>query len=251
MARPNSRATLTDYCLRKLGAPVIEINVDPEQIEDRIDDALDIWEEFHSDATVRTFFKYQLTQTDVTNGYIPVSSNIISIKRLFPFVESFGTGRNMFDIKYQMMLNDMADMYTYIGDLAYYEQMQQYLSLLDMKLNGLPQYDFSRIQDRLYIHGDFEDGDLVSGRWIVAEAFQVVDPDTHTSIYDNEFIKEYTTQLIKQQWGSNLKKYENMQLPGGVIINGQILYDEATAELEAMREKLRLEHELPIDFLVG
>lgn len=251
MAVPNSRSTLIDYCKRRLGDPVIEINVDEDQLEDRVDEALQYYQEYHSDATVRTYLKHQVTNTDVTNEYISLSSNIIFVSKLFPLSSSFNSSFNFFDIKYQMMLNDIADLMNFAGDLAYYEQMQQYLSLLDNKLNGHPQTQFARRQDRLYIFGDFADKDIQAGDYLVAEVYTIVNPDTHTSVYNDMFVKEYTTALIKQQWGMNLIKFEGMQLPGGVILNGRQLYDDATAEIERLRESMRLEQELPPDFFVG
>ena len=150
-----------------------------------------------------------------------------------------------------MMLNDIADLQNFAGDLAYYDQMQQYLSLLDMKLNGMPQVNFSRRQGRLYIHGDFEDKDIKEGDYIVVEALQIVDPNTHTSVYNDMFIKDYTTALFKLQWGANLIKFEGMQLPGGVTINGRQLYEDAMADIEKLQERIRLEQELPVDFFIG
>jgi hypothetical protein len=149
------------------------------------------------------------------------------------------------------MLNDIADLSNYAGDMAYYEQMQQYLSLLDMKLSGTPQVQFSRKENRLYIFGDFADQDIQAGDYIVAEVYQIIDPEVATSIYNDKFIKNYTTQLIKQQWGQNLIKFEGMQLPGGVTLNGRQFYDDATAELEKLLETMRMENELPPDFFVG
>jgi hypothetical protein len=149
------------------------------------------------------------------------------------------------------MLNDIADMATFAGGLAYYEQMQQYLSLLDMKLNGHPQTQWSRHQDRLHIFGDFNDDDIKVGEYVVAEVYTLIDPDTHTSIYNDMWLKEYTTALIKQQWGMNLIKFEGVQLPGGVILNGRQLYDDASTEIENLRQRIREEHEFPADFFVG
>ena len=163
MANPTSRETLIDYCKRRLGEPVIEVNVDEDQVEDRVDEALQYYQEYHSDATVRTYLKHQVTATDVANEYIPISSDILFVSKMFPLESSFNQSRNFFDIKYQMMLNDIADLMNFAGDLAYYEQMQQYLSLLDMKLNGVPQVQFARRQNRLYIFGDFADGDIKEG----------------------------------------------------------------------------------------
>lgn len=251
MAPPNSRQTLIDYCLRRLGDPVLEINVDQDQIEDRIDEAIQYYQEFHSDATIKTYLKHLVTATDVTNEYIPISTNVLTVTKLFPMASAFGTSANFFDIKYQMMLNDIADLQNFAGDMAYYEQMQQYLSLLDMKLNGTPQVHWSRHQDRLYLHGDFADKDVKAGEYLVAEVYTILDPEDHVSIYNDMWLKEYSTALIKQQWGMNLIKFEGVQLPGGVVLNGRQLYDDATSEIERLRESIRLEHEFPADFFVG
>jgi len=251
MAVPASRQDLIDYCKRRLGDPVIEINVDDDQIEDRVDEALQYYQEYHSDATVRTYLKHQVTQTDITNEYIPISSNVLTVTKMFPISSSFNSSFNFFDIKYQMMLNDIADLQNFAGDLAYYEQMQQYLSLLDVKLNGTPQVQWSRHQDRLYIFGDFQDGDIKVGEYVVAEIYSIVDPDEHTSIYNDLWLKEYTTALIKQQWGANLIKFEGVQLPGGVTFNGRQIYDDATTEIQQLRERIRLENEMPPDFFLG
>jgi hypothetical protein len=251
MANPTSRDTLIDYCKRQLGDPVLEINVDEDQIEDRIDEALQYYQEYHSDATIRTYLKHLVTADDVTNEYIPIASNILYISRLFPISSSFNSSFNFFDIKYQMMLNDVADIQNFAGDLAYYEQMQQYLSILDMKLNGHPQTTFARHQDRLYIHGEFKDGDIKEGEYIVAEVYTVLDPDSHTTIYNDLWLKEYATALIKRQWGMNLLKFDGVQLPGGVLLNGRQLYDDATADIDRLRERIRSEFELPADFFMG
>lgn len=251
MASPASRNDLIDYCLRKLGDPVIEINVDVDQIEDRVDEAIQYYQEFHSDATFKTYLKHQVTATDVSNEYIPVSADILYVQRLFPLSSSFNNSMNFFDIKYQMMLNDIADLQNWAGDLVYFEMMQQYLSLLDMKLNGAPIVNFARRQNRLYIHGDFADKDIKEGDYIVAEVYQTVDPDTHTSVYNDMWLKKYTTALIKRQWGANLIKFEGMQLPGGVTMNGRQIFEDALTEIESLEEKIRLEHELPPAFFVG
>ena len=251
MANPTSRATLIDYCKRKLGDPVIEINVDEDQLEDRVDEALQYYQEYHSDATLRTYLKHQVTSTDISNEYISLSSNIIFVSKLFPISSSFNSSFNFFDIKYQMMLNDIADLQNFAGDLAYYEQMQQYLSLLDVKLNGHPQVQFQRKQNRLYIFGDFADNDIKEGEYIVAEVYEIVEPSAHTSVFNDMWMKEYTTALIKQQWGSNLLKFEGMQLPGGVVLNGRQIFDDATTDIDKLRETIRMEHEMPPDFFVG
>ena len=251
MANPSSRATLIDYCKRRLGEPVIEVYVDEDQLEDRIDEAIQYYQDYHSDATYRGYLNHQMTASDITNQYVTIADTVLWIKRILPLSSSFGQSYNFFDIKYQMMLNDIADMNNFAGDLAYYEQLQQHLSLLDMKLNGTPQVEFSRRQNRLYIFGDITDEDIQEGEYVIAEMYSIVDPEAFGSVYNDMWLKQYTTALIKEQWGLNLMKFEGMQLPGGVIINGRQLYDDAQGELQDLREKIRLEHELPVDFMVG
>lgn len=256
MASPSSRVELLNHCLRRLGAPVIEINVDDQQLEDRLDDALQFFREYNSDATVRTYLKHQLTQSDFNNGYITVSDNVYFVKKVFPFNGVSGgssSTANFFDIKYQIALNDVYDLNTFVGDLAYLEQINQYLALLDMKLTGHPQMTFNRLQNRVYIHGalDSDSVDLSVGDFVVLETFNIVDGETFTDVYNDIFLKDYLTQLIKQQWGANLSKFEGMQLPGGVTLNGKVIYDEATQELERLEEKVRSNYELPVDFFLG
>ena len=250
MASPTSRDELIDYCLRRLGEPVIEINVDTDQIEDKVDDAIQLYQEYHSDATYRTFLKHQVTAEDVANEYIPISSDIIYISKMLPLNRTFGT-INMFDIKYQLMLNSLGDFLSFSGGMSYYYQMEQYLDFLDQLLEGNPKVNFSRRQNRLYIYGEWYNEDIKEGDYLIAEVYTVVDPDTHTSVYNDMFIKNYTTALIKQQWGMNMSKFEGMQLPGGVTISGRQILEDANAELKELEEKLRLEQELPPDFFVG
>ena len=251
MAPPVSRQELIDYCKRKLGDPVLEINVDEDQIDDRVDEALQYWQEYHFDATLRTFYKHQVTQADITNEFIPIPQNILFVNKMFPVSSSFGTSFNFFDIKYQMMLNDIADLQNFAGDLAYYEQMQQYLSMLDMKLNGLPQIQWSRHEDKLYIHGDFGAGNIAVGEYIILDVYQLVDTVSNASVWNDWWLKEYSTALIKQQWGMNLIKFEGVQLPGGVTFNGRQLYDDATQEIERLKERIHEDFSFPAPMMVG
>jgi len=250
MATPSTRQGLIDYCLRSLGDPVIEINIDPDQMEDRVDEALQYYQEFHSDATLKTYMKHLVTAADVTNEYITLASDITYVSKLFP-IRGGSITKDFFDIKYQLHLNDIANLQTYMGDLAYYEQMQQYLSLIDMKLNGTPQVQFSRRENRLYVFGDFADKDIEAGDYLVAEVYKILDPDVNTSIYNDRWMKEYTTAIFKRQWGQNLIKFEGMQLPGGVTLNGRQIYDDAQLDIDRLREAIRSEHEMPADFFVG
>jgi len=251
MASPNSRDTLIDYCKRRLGEPVIEINVDEDQLEDRVDESIQYFQEFHSDATFRAYVSHQLTATDITSKYIATSSDVHTVTKVFPLISSSSSSGQLFNLRYQMHLSELTDMSQFAGDIAYYEQIQQYLSLLDMTLNGHTMVDFARRQNRIYLHGHIEDLDITADDYIVYEVYNTINPDSHTSIYNDMWLKEYTTSLIKQQWGMNLMKFEGMQLPGGVILNGRQLFDDAQGEIQDLRERIRLEHEMPADFFVG
>lgn len=249
MAKPNSRETLIDYCKRRLGDPVVEINVDEDQLEDRVDEALEYFQEFHSDATKLIYLKHEITADDVANKYIPLNTDILFVQRMVP--ASSGGSSSWMGLDYQLRLNDLSNMATYSGDMTYYNMMKTHVQMLNNQLNGLPQVSFSHHENRLYIHGEFESEDIKAGEFIIVEALQLVDPDTNTSVYNDKFVKEYTTQLIKQQWGTNLSKFEGMQLPGGVTMNGLAIYEQATQEIEKLREQVRMEHEMPTDFFVG
>lgn len=249
MANPTSRQGLIDYCLRRLGAPVIEINVDEDQIEDRIDDALQFYQEYHSDATMRIYLKHQITAADIANRFISLNDNILYVKRIFPFIGD-SSSINMFSVKYQMHMNDLYDL-SYIGDLLYYEMVQQYMSLLDMKLNGQSEFSrFNRHMNELHLDIDWE-SDIKEGDYVIVECMRIVDPSTYTDVYNDMFLKQYATALIKQQWGANLIKFEGMQMPGGVTINARQIFEDANLELEKIREQMQLNYEMPPDFYVG
>lgn len=244
----NSKITLIQYALRKLGEPVIEINVDPDQLDDRVDEALEVYREFHSEATKKIYLKHEITQLDITNKYIPIPAEIVSVTKMFPISKGFGGGSGMFDLQYQMMLNDMAFMGSYRqGGMASYEQMQQHLGLLDMKLNGTPQVTYSRHEDRLYIHGELGT-DILLGDFVIIEAYEYLEG---TQVFNDMWLKKFTTALVKRQWGANLMKFEGMQLPGGVTLNGAQIFQDAMAEIDKLEEEIRSTFELPIDFLVG
>lgn len=252
MAAPNSRQSLIDYCLRRLGAPVIEINVDPDQVEDCIDDAIQFYQEFHSDATYRTFLKHQITSTDVANEYITLSSDVHYIVQLLPFnTSTIGGGSGPWSLKYQIAVSDLYNSNGFYADLKYYEQMGQYLNTLDMVLTGTPITEYQRKGNRLHIYGEWWDNELKVGDYIVIECFVTIDPDVQVSIYNDKFLKAYTTALIKQRWGQNMSKFEGMQLPGGVTISGERILNEAASEIEQLEEKMRLEYEPMPQFFVG
>lgn len=251
MPSPNSRITLTEHCFRKLGAPVLEINVDPDQVEDCIDDAIQLYQEFHGDATKRIYISHQITSTDVTNKYIPIPSDVMTVVRLLPFsASSIGVGTGMFSIRYQLAL-DATNAGSIMTDLAYYSQLGQYLETLDMTLNGLPLVSFSRHEDKLYIDGEWWNQELKADDWVVMEVYSTINPNTSTSIYNDKFVKNYLTALIKQRWGQNMSKFDGIQLPGGVTISGKDMWAEATAELKELEERMRMEYEPMPDFMMG
>jgi hypothetical protein len=249
MSRPNSRQSLIDYCLRRLGEPVIEINVDEDQIEDRIDDALQFYQEYHADAVAKVYLKHQITQDDVTNGWIPVNDTILYVTRVLPLVGQLSTS-NMFSAKYQMYLNDLYNV-NYMGSLINYAQTMQYMNLIDLTINGSGTEitHYNRHLNRLYLRVNWDD--LKVDNYIVMEAYRIVDPETYSDVYDDMFLKQYATALIKQQWGANLIKFEGMQLPGGVTINGRQMFDDATNEITQIREQMQLNYETPPLFFVG
>lgn len=252
MASPNSRTTLIDHCKRRLGYPVIEVNVDFDQIEDCVDDAIQFFQEYHSDATYKTYLKHVITDSDVTNQWIPISSDVHFIKSILPYnMSSIGAGSGWFSVKYQIALSDLQNAGTFFSDLQYYEQLGQYMSTLDMVLTGTPITEYQRYGNRLHIFGEWWDSELKVGDYVVIEAYVTIDPTSQTSIYNNMFIKNYTTALIKQRWGTVMSKFEGVQLPGGVTLSGERILSEANAEIERLEEKIRLEYEVPPEFFVG
>jgi hypothetical protein len=243
---PYSRETLKDYALRALGHPVIKINIDDDQMEDRLEEAIQLYQEHHDDGAERLYLRHQVTAGDIANTYIEIPAPVISVTKIFPI--SAGAGRvNMFDINYQIRLNDIQS-FTSLSLIHFY-LVQRHVALIDQMFNGQAGVRFTRHQNRLWI--DFEWGiDITEGEYLIIECRRVLDPQTWTNIFNDRWLKEYVVQSYKKQWATNLKKYGGVQLVGGVTLNGQILYDEAVAELEKLNERLRSEHESPPHFIV-
>ena len=249
MAKPNSRTTLIDYCLRNLGASVIEINVDEDQIDDRVDEALQFYQHYHADAIEKVFLKHQVTQTDIDNGYIAINDLVTDVLRVLPIRDTY-SANNLFDIKYQMHLNDMFSL-GYMGSLLEYSMAQQYLSTLDLVIDNDNKFiSFDRHRNRLRIDMAWSEEVSVND-YLVVECYRIIDPDTFTDVYNDYYLKKYLTSLLKKQWGTNLLKFEGMVMPGGVTFNGRQLFDDAIAELEKLEEEVRLNWEQPIDFYTG
>ncbi len=248
MAKPTTRTELADYCLRELGSPVVEINIDDDQIEDRIDEAIQFWQEYHSDATVKTLIKHQVTASELTSNEIEVPDSILSVVRVLAFQDF--SSNSIFNAKYQMYLNDFYGMRNPSG-LLNYELTQQYMSLVEDILNGHGQmFAFNRHKNTVKFHADIADH-VAEGEYIIFEAYQTVDPSAYTDVFDDMGLKELLTLLIKKQWGQNLSKFEGMQLPGGVTINGTKIYDDAVSDIKELKETWQLKYEEPVDFFIG
>lgn len=317
MAQPSTRQELIDYCLRNLGHPVIEINIDDDQLEDRIDEAIQFYRDFHFDALEKVYLSEKINPSTLqisgvnaasfTNGevitgsssgtratvyanisanrmfvkgvsgtftvgetitgstsgqtstvssislgnydnkYFDMSDLVISIERVLPF-SSRTRGIDLFDVKYQILLNDLYSIQS--TDIIYYSQVQQQLQLIQDILVGIKPIRFNRHQNRLYVDMDWSE-DVDVGDYIIVEAYRALDPDTFTDVYNDGFLKRYATALIKRQWGINLKKFEGVQLPGGVTLNGQKIFDEAQEEIQILKDEAKDTYQLPIDFFTG
>ena len=247
MATVTSRSELVDYCLRRLGAPVIEINVDSAQVEDRIDDAFQFYREYHYDAVEKVYLKHMVTANNISDQYIEISDTVVGVERVFPFMNK-STGTNIFDIKYQILINDL---YTLMStDIIYYTQVRQELELINQVLVGQKPIRFNRHMNRLYIDMDWA-ADVVAGTYIIVECWRILDPNVFTDVYNDMFLKRYATALIKRQWGDNMKKFSGVQLPGGVTLNGEVVYQEAVEEIRQIETEIQSRFELPVDMFVG
>jgi hypothetical protein len=275
MAKPASRQQLIDYCLRRLGAPVLEINVDDDQIDDLVDDALQYFQERHFDGVERMYLKYKITQEDLdrgrgrnTNGvgivtttatsttgnvfnfyetsnYIQVPDSVIGIEKIFKFDTSSISG-GMFSIKYQLFLNDLY--YFNSVELLQYAMVKSYLEDIDFLLTTDKQLRFNKRQNRLYL--DLDWASQSADQYIVIDCYRILDPNEFTNVYNDSFIKKYLTALIKRQWGQNLIKFRGVKLPGGIELNGREIYEDAEKELEDIKQRMTLEYELPpYDFI--
>jgi len=284
MAQPSTRQGLIDYCLRSLGAPVLEINVDDDQIDDLVDDALQYFQERHYDGVERMYLKYQITQDDINRGsatnqsgssntvgivtttgtstnipglgtitsnfyetsnFIQVPDSVIGIEKIFKFDTSSISG-GMFSIKYQLFLNDLY--YFNSVELLQYAMTKTYLEDIDHLLTTDKQVRFNKRQDRLYLDIDWKAQTV--GSYIVIDCYRALDPTSFTQVYNDSFLKKYLTALIKRQWGQNLIKFNGVKLPGGIELNGRQIYDDAERELADIQSRMAMDYELPpYDFI--
>ena len=284
MAKPASREELTNYCLRQLGEPVVEINVADEQIEDLIDDGIQYFQERHFDGVERMYLKYKLTEDDINRGqatnetgssntlgitttsgisttvsgmsdmtnsfyetsnFIQVPDSVIGVEKIFKFDSSTISG-GMFSIKYQLFLNDLYKFNSV--DLLQYSMTKTYLDDIDFLLTTYKQLRFNKRQGRLYIDMDW--GSETKDTYLIIDCYRILDPNTFTNVYNDSFLKKYVTALIKRQWGQNLLKFRGTKLPGGVELNGRELYEDAQRDLDDIKQRMIQEYELPpYDFI--
>jgi hypothetical protein len=279
MAKPTTRQELINYCLRRLGAPILEINVDDDQVDDLVDDALQYFYERHFDGVERMYLKYKVTQNDLNRGkstgttgvgivtttgsanisgigttsfnfyessnFIQIPDSVIGIEKVFKFDTSDISG-GMFSIKYQLFLNDLY--YFNSVELLQYAMVKTYLEDIDFLLKTDKQIRFNKRQNRMYL--DIDWGAQKKDTFFVIDCYRILDPNDFTKVYNDSFLKRYLTALIKRQWGQNLIKFRGVKLPGGIELNGRELYDDAEREIEAIRERMSMDYELPpYDFI--
>jgi hypothetical protein len=287
MAQPSSRQELIDYCLRQLGAPVVEINVADEQVQDLLDDAIQLFQQRHFDGVIQTFLKYEITQADkdraqavppgapsgrgsvgmastsVTSdivgtattftyyensNYLDIPKDVIGINKVYQWDALMGVStKNMFSLKYQMFLNDVH--YWGTQDILSYSMSMSYLETLNFLLNTHKAIRFNQRQDRMYL--DVSYNDLIVGDYLVIDCWKVLNPNEATGVFNDPFLKKYLTSLIKKQWGQNLIKFQGVKLPGGIEFNGRQIYDDAQSELDKIEEKMLSTYEIPPLDLIG
>jgi hypothetical protein len=281
MSQPSNRQGLIDYCLRQLGAPVLEINIADEQIDDLVDDAIQYFQERHYDGVMQMPLRYQITQDDINRGrapagdggavgvttttvtqtvglttqfdyqengnYIPLPDSIIGVNKIYRFPGTQTMSSGMFNVKYQLMLNDV-----YFFDsleLLSYSMVKTKLEDIDFLLNPLKQIRFNIRQGRLYIDADWSD--FAAGDYILIDCWRILDPSDFSKVYNDRFIKKYLTATMKRQWGQNLIKFQGVKLPGGIELNGRQIYDDAVLELKEIQEQMLSTYEIPPLDLIG
>ena len=279
MAQPSSRDGLIDYAKRQLGYPVLEINVADEQFSELLDDAIQVYQERHYDGIVRMYLKYKITQEDIDRGrarggeknagittttgtstvglsttfsfeenqnYLQMPASVIGVNQIFK-VRSDTVYDGLFNIKYQLFLNDLYQFGSI--DLLQYSMVQTYLEDITFLLNPDMKFRFNIRQDRLYIDTDFQT--LSVDDHFVIDCFRILDPNDFTQVYNDQFLKRYFTALCKKQWGQNLIKFQGVQLPGGIQLNGRQIYDDGVKELDEIKSKMSSDYEMPPLDMIG
>lgn len=243
----NSKESLKQYCLRALGAPVLEINVDDDQLEDRLDEAVEFFRLYHYDGIEKIYLKHQITQEDIDNKFIPMSPLIYGVSRVLPLTGDTSSSKNIFDLQYQLRLNDLYDLAS--TSIIYYTTVMSHLSTLNLILNGHTIWRFNRLQDRLYLDINWA-SDVKVGSWVIVECYRALDPEQYSRMWNEPWLKHYTTALFKKAWATNLKKFSGMQLPGGVTIDGDSMYKEAIEEIKELEDEIQ-NKSAPLEFFSG
>ena len=272
MAVPTSKSTFKEYCLRALGKGVIDINVSDDQIDDRVDEALQYFSKYPYDGIERTYLKHQLTPAEIARmrsnesavtatdkvdssitadflqqeNYIPIPDSVLAVVKVYPVTDKLT--QNLFDVRYQLRLNDLYDFSS--TSIIHYEMTMRHLDFLDHILTGEYPIDFKEHQNRLYIHADMEK-DFNNGDFLLIECYRKLDPSVYTDVFDDMYLKRYATALIKKQWGANLSKFNGVQMLGGVTMNGETIYQQALDEITKLEEEMKLGFELPVNYMVG
>lgn len=246
MALPTNKAEFKLYCYRQLGAPIVEINVDDDQADDRIEEALRYYWDYHFDGSEKIFYKHQVTEQDKENKYITMPENIIGVINLFDLGSALGTN-NLFNIRYQIALNDLYTL-TSVSMTPYYMAMQ-HIQFLEYLLVGRQPIRYNRHTDKLYLDMDWDR--LSIGQFLIVEAYEVIDPVVYTDAWSDRWLLRYASCLIKQQWGTNLKKFDGMKMPGGLTFNGQKIYEEATQERQTLENEMIYTYSLPAQDMIG
>ena len=283
MSTPSSRSEFKQYCLRQLGAPVLEINLADEQCEDLIDDGVQYFQERHFDGVARMFLKYQITESDIKRGqaskasgkdttgivtttasatiagvattfdwyensnYIQVPPSIIGVYKVFHFDGANTITNNMFSVKYQLFLNDIY--YWGSTEILSYAMVKTFLEDIQFALTTEKQIRFNKRMDRLYL--DIDWGSVTVGDFLVMECFRLLDPTDFTRVWNDSFLKPYCTALMKRQWGQNLLKFQGVKLPGGIELNGRQIYDDGEKDLDRIREMMSSTYEEPPLDMIG
>jgi len=268
MAKLASRDNIIDYSLRKLGSPVVDINVDRQQCEDRLDEALELFAEYHSDGAEKELFAYKITATDTARKYVDVEAigepigatggritgkDILNVVKIHQFGEFANI--NMFDVRYQMALMDYFGINRGLGfnssmGLSRYDSTKRYINMIQDFFQPEKQIRFNKVTNKLNIDGDWSN-DIVEGRYFLIEAYVSLQSAQFSEIFNDIWLKKYLTAVIKKQWGANMSKFDGVQLPGGVQLRGGEISQEAIQEIEKLEEELRLTYEYPIDFMTG
>lgn len=246
MAEPTSRDDFIEYCLRRLGKPVIEINIAMEQVEDRVNDALKYFYEYHFEGSEKVYYKHEITAQDKENRYIELPENILGAVKLFNS-STFSNSYSMFDVRYQIALNDLYTLTT--KSIVPYFMTMQHLGLLEQMLVGERAIRYNRHVNKLYIDTNWDKYN--EGDFLVVEAWQVVDPDVYVDVWKDRWLQRYATALIKRQWGENLMKFRSMPLPGGMVLNGENIYNDAIREIEKLESEMINSYSIPMPVWIG